>query len=112
MHNHSKLMAASAICLILGACATTSATTSPIGETVETSLGTVRGESITENGVSAYIYKGIPYAAPPVGDLRWKAPQPPTAWSGVLDATDYPTAARRAKALWALVGRSAKTVSM
>src|SRR5579863_6717299 len=29
------------------------------------------------------IYRGIPYAAPPVGDLRWKAPQPPAAWKGV-----------------------------
>jgi para-nitrobenzyl esterase len=29
------------------------------------------------------VYKGIPYAAPPVGDLRWKAPQPAHSWSGV-----------------------------
>src|SRR5437868_13534131 len=31
-------------------------------------------------------YLGIPYAAPPVGDLRWKAPKEPQAWSGVLQA--------------------------
>lgn len=31
-------------------------------------------------------YLGIPYAAPPVGDLRWKAPRDPQAWSGVLNA--------------------------
>lgn len=35
------------------------------------------------------IYKGIPFAAPPVGELRWKAPQPVVPWDGILDATDY-----------------------
>ena len=32
---------------------------------------------------SIRVYKGIPFAAPPVGDLRWKAPQPPESWTGV-----------------------------
>jgi para-nitrobenzyl esterase len=35
----------------------------------------------------AVIFRGIPYAAPPVGDLRWRAPGPPAAWSGIRDAT-------------------------
>jgi para-nitrobenzyl esterase len=35
------------------------------------------------------VFKGIPYAAPPVGDLRWKAPQPALSWDGVRDATKY-----------------------
>ena len=34
------------------------------------------------------MYKAIPYAAPPVGDLRWKAPQPAIPWKGVLKAED------------------------
>jgi para-nitrobenzyl esterase len=34
-------------------------------------------------------FKGIPYAAPPVGPLRWKPPQPATPWSGVRKATEY-----------------------
>ena len=34
-------------------------------------------------------FKGIPYAAPPVGDLRWRAPQPVTPWHGVRPATQY-----------------------
>ncbi len=35
------------------------------------------------------IYRGIPYAAPPIGDLRWKAPQPLAKWNGVKPATDF-----------------------
>jgi para-nitrobenzyl esterase len=34
-------------------------------------------------------FKGIPYAAPPVGDLRWRAPQPVTPWHGVRPAARY-----------------------
>ncbi len=40
-----------------------------------------------ENGLS--VYKGIPFAAPPVGDLRWKAPQPAAKWDGVKQATKF-----------------------
>lgn len=39
------------------------------------------------------IYKGIPFAAPPVGDLRWKAPQPVIPWDGVLETTEFAPAA-------------------
>ena len=35
------------------------------------------------------VYKAIPYAAPPVGDLRWKAPQPAQSWEGVLKAEEF-----------------------
>ena len=35
------------------------------------------------------VYKGIPYAAPPVGDLRWKAPQRATPWQGHKDAANF-----------------------
>jgi len=35
------------------------------------------------------IYRGIPYAAPPVGDLRWKPPQPSAKWSGIRECVDY-----------------------
>ena len=40
-----------------------------------------------QNGVN--IYKGIPYAAPPVGELRWKAPQPVRNWDGLLECTQW-----------------------
>ena len=34
-------------------------------------------------------FKGVPFAAPPIGDLRWRAPQPVTPWTGVRRATEY-----------------------
>ena len=47
--------------------------------------GKLRGSEI--GGVSSW--KGIPFAAPPVGANRWRAPQPLAAWHGVRDATQY-----------------------
>ncbi|MCV9387366.1 carboxylesterase/lipase family protein [Reichenbachiella ulvae] len=35
------------------------------------------------------VFKGIPFAQPPVGDLRWKAPQPPEKWDGIRQAVEY-----------------------
>ena len=43
----------------------------------------------TPDGKDLAVYKAIPYAAPPVGNLRWKAPQPAKAWEGVLKAEDF-----------------------
>lgn len=48
--------------------------------------GQVSGVAIDE-GVT--VYRGIPFAAPPVGDLRWKEPQPPIPWHGVREATAF-----------------------
>ncbi|MEV5963544.1 carboxylesterase family protein [Kribbella sp. NPDC051952] len=50
-----------------------------------TSAGMVRGSS--ENGVA--VFRGIPYAAPPVGELRFAAPQSVDAWDGVREAAAF-----------------------
>jgi para-nitrobenzyl esterase len=50
-----------------------------------TSKGLVRG-SATD---SMFAFRGIPYAAPPVGPLRWVPPQPTKRWRGVRDATEF-----------------------
>src|ERR1700689_4576891 len=51
-------------------------------KTVRIQDGLLRGRS---EG-STWVFKGIPFAAPPVGDLRWKAPVPSYPWQGVRDA--------------------------
>jgi len=55
--------------------------------TSQISDGIVEG-AISADG-KALSFKGIPYAAPPVGDLRWKAPQAVAPWKGVRDATRF-----------------------
>src|SRR5512143_3810823 len=40
-----------------------------------------------EDGLT--VYRGIPFGAPPVGDLRWRAPQPPARWTGVRPADKF-----------------------
>ncbi|MDA8137562.1 MAG: carboxylesterase family protein [Desulfobacteraceae bacterium] len=52
--------------------------------TVNTKYGKVEGFYNTDQTVA---WTGVPFAKPPVGELRWKAPQEPEKWKGVLDAT-------------------------
>ncbi|MBO6090244.1 MAG: carboxylesterase family protein, partial [Lachnospiraceae bacterium] len=54
---------------------------------VMTENGMVRG--LAGNNTRITVFKGIPFAAPPVGDLRWKAPQPAANWEGVPDAYKF-----------------------
>ena len=54
-------------------------------QTAKVSGGDVQG--VVTEGIS--IFKGIPFAAPPVGDLRWKAPSPVQAWTGIKKADAF-----------------------
>ena len=52
---------------------------------VGTEYGLVRG--VAENGLT--VYRGIPFAAPPVGELRWRGPQPAAKWEGVRETAKF-----------------------
>jgi para-nitrobenzyl esterase len=54
---------------------------------IKTDIGKVEGAYTTDNQIRAF--KGIPYAAPPVGNLRWQPPQPAAKWHGTLAAHDF-----------------------
>ena len=59
----------------------------PANPVLEIEGGKIQGVESSVKGV--YIYKGIPFAAPPVGDLRWKEPQPVIPWEGVMKADTF-----------------------
>ncbi|MDX5567867.1 carboxylesterase family protein [Streptomyces sp. ID05-04B] len=53
---------------------------------VDTTGGTVRGLTLPDGG---RLFAGIPFAAPPVGELRFRPPQPPQPWQGVRPADRF-----------------------
>ena len=55
------------------------------GDVVKVESGQLQG--VAKDGVMAF--KGVPYAAAPVGDLRWRPPQPAARWSGIRSAAEY-----------------------
>lgn len=69
----------------LAAAPTVKAQTKAVEPVVTIADGALRG--VAADGIVAF--KGIPFAAPPVGDLRWRAPQPVAHWAGVRDAARY-----------------------
>lgn len=54
---------------------------------VETRYGTLQGVTTETDGI--YNFKGVPFAAPPIGDLRWRAPVKPAAWDGIRKADRF-----------------------
>ena len=57
------------------------------GPTVPTKNGTIAGTYSSDNRIQ--VFKGIPFAAPPVGDLRWQAPQAVADWEGVKACKEF-----------------------
>lgn len=80
----------------------------PVNRSLYSMKGRVPTEAVkTQNGMVSGFYNkdksikefsGIPYAAPPVGDLRWKAPEPVQSWDGVRQLTHFSDAAMQSKA--------------
>ena len=89
---HSRQVMLSLICCVVIALTTITHAQSSDSTVVKTERGAVRGVA---NG-SVISWKGIPYAAPPVGKLRWRVPQPVVAWADVRDASKFGPACMQA----------------
>ncbi|GMT05983.1 hypothetical protein PENTCL1PPCAC_28157, partial [Pristionchus entomophagus] len=87
---HSLSMLFSALCCIVVLLMLPEWTSSAKFPVVTTSYGSLKGYSFTaEDGTEAQIFKRIPFASPPIGDLRWKKPQPHQPWNGTRDSTFF-----------------------
>ena len=64
--------------------------------TVRLDDGIVQGT--LEDGIA--VFRGIPFAAPPVGELRWKAPQPVEPWQGIMKADNYAPVPVQVRTQW------------
>ena len=80
--SRSVRILAAGLCVLLSGVQSACERAEPV---VQTQSGAVRGAML--DGVMAF--KGIPFAAPPVGEWRWRPPQPVEPWQGVRDATAY-----------------------
>ncbi|KAI1693122.1 carboxylesterase family domain-containing protein [Ditylenchus destructor] len=59
-------------------------------DVVKTKLGKVQGFTVTaESGFKTDVFLGIPFAQPPVGELRFEKPRPAQPWNGVLATTEF-----------------------
>ncbi|GAB3261572.1 carboxylesterase/lipase family protein [Nocardioides dilutus] len=88
MHLHRGPLAILAILVVLAAvagCRETTGASADAAPVVETAAGPVRG--LAHDGIESWL--GVPYAAPPVDDFRWRPPQPVEPWSEVRDGRDY-----------------------
>lgn len=56
---------------------------------VKTQYGLIQGEVLPEPFEGITAFRGIPYAAPPIGELRWRPPVNPTSWTGVRNCRKY-----------------------
>lgn len=69
--------------------APTSTPTNSANATRTSPVRVASGQFVGEKQDGVRIFRGIPYAAPPVGELRWKAPQPPKPWTGNREAIAF-----------------------
>lgn len=78
------------------------------GTIVETAYGSVQGEKLNE----VYVWKGIPYAKPPVGPLRFHPPVKPIAWEGIRLTTEFsPVAAQTSSEVMNYLGNNITNMS-
>src|SRR5206468_188404 len=84
MTSHRTVLVASAV-LALSACTRQAGVPAPSQPRVTSEAGALEGRVDSATGV--LVFEGIPFAAPPVGEWRWRPPQPVSAWQGVRPAT-------------------------
>lgn len=77
-----------AVQVILCLCLTAAPPVAAEAPRAQLDTGQVSGLTVGEGG-DIRVYRGIPFAAPPVGDLRWKPPQPVKPWDGVRPCTSF-----------------------
>ncbi|HCS27670.1 MAG TPA: hypothetical protein DIW43_09460 [Spongiibacteraceae bacterium] len=81
---------------MLSACSDKQVLTVAGNEVIQTTVGEMTG--VQEQGIM--VYKGIPYAAPPIEALRWKPPQAAQKWSGTRNMNSYGAPCMQTKAPW------------
>jgi para-nitrobenzyl esterase len=95
---HSRRNPRTALCAALTALTLATTTAPAIGTNVAAAASSSDGAPIvtTNDGAvrgvavpGGYAFWGLPYAAPPTGNMRWRAPRPPAHWEGVRDATNF-----------------------
>ncbi|RDW87245.1 carboxylic ester hydrolase-18 [Coleophoma crateriformis] len=79
-------------------------------QVVTTSYGTLQGATSDLND-AVTVYKGIPFATPPVGNLRWTAPTNPSNWTGVLNATAFGADCAQSYAALSIFGSGSTDIS-
>ena len=60
--------------------------------TLKTKKGFIQGETVLYNNTPINVFKGIPFAKPPVGPLRFRKPEPIDKWKGIYHANTYKSA--------------------
>ena len=95
---HSRRALLAAFCVALtaltvagaGAAAADADVAAAAASSVRGPIVTIKGGAVRGVAVAGgYAFRGLPYAAPPTGDLRWRASRRPASWKGILDATQY-----------------------
>ncbi len=88
LESMKKCLSTTMMLLALPVLLATSCGGSGIGD-VQLNSGPIRGLGEQVDGREIVTFKGIPYAAPPVGELRWRAPQPVEPWDATRECTEF-----------------------
>jgi para-nitrobenzyl esterase len=99
------------VSLALGALTAACGSPAPPSADVTSRRTTDSGDVVGFTGrYGSHVWRGIPYAAPPIGELRWRAPQPPEDWDGVREALSTGNACPQFASVYAGAPRGEKGV--